>query len=178
MLGQSLGGTIALDYALHYPQELQGLILLSPALKVRISSLKLLIGRIFSRFIPHFSLDTGLDLTAGSRDPQVVADTLRDPLRHTRGTARLATEFSQTVIWIEASAAKLRVPLLILHGGADRITPPESSRWLFERVSFSDKEKREYPQGYHELHNDLDRQNVFADIHNWMERHLQELSVE
>lgn len=172
LLGQSLGGTIALDYALHYPALLQGLILLSPALKVGISPLKSILGRIFSQLIPRFSLDTGLDLAAGSRDPQVVAAYARDSLRHTRGTARLATEFAQTVNWIEVHASKLRVPLLIMHGGADIVTLPESSRHLFENITFADKEIREYPESYHELHNDLDCQEVFADIDNWLEKHL------
>lgn len=170
LLGQSLGGAIALDYALHYPNRLEGLILLSPALSVRISPLKLLLGRIFSQFIPRFSLNTGIDLTAGSRDPQVVAAAVRDTLRHTKGTARLATEFFQTVSWIQANAAKLQVPLLIFHGGGDRITPPEGSRWLFENVALADKEYHEYPEGYHELHKDLDYQEVFADIGNWISK--------
>ncbi|WP_052055759.1 alpha/beta hydrolase [Myxosarcina sp. GI1] len=170
LLGQSLGGAIALDYALHYPEQLKGLILLSPALKVRISPLKLLAGRIFSRFIPHFSLNTGIDLADGSRDPQVVAAAMRDPLRHTKGTARLATEFSQAVSWIEANAAQLQVPLLILHGGADRITPLEGSRWLFETVALADKELHEYPESYHELNKDLDYREVFTDIENWLKR--------
>ena len=174
LLGQSLGGTIALDYALHYCDRLQGLILLSPALKVGISPIKSILGRIFSRFIPHFTLDTGFDLAAGSRDPQVVAAYAQDSLRHTKGTARLATQFLQTVTWIEVNAAMLEVPLLILHGGADRVTLPESSRHLFEIITLTDKEIREYPESYHELHNDLNYQDVFADLENWLEKHLNE----
>ena len=172
LLGQSLGGTITLDYALHYPSQLQGLILLSPALKVSVDPLKSILGRTFSRFMPRFTLDTGFDLAAGSRDPQVVAAYVQDSLRHTKGTARLATQFWQTAAWIEMNAAMLEVPLLILHGGADRITMPESSRLLFETINFTDKEIKEYPESYHELHNDLNYQEVFIDIENWLEKHL------
>ena len=172
LLGQSLGGTIALDYALHDPSRLQGLILLSPALKVAISPIKAMLGRVFSRLIPRFSLDTGFDLAAGSRDPQVVAAYARDSLRHTKGTARLATEFWQTVSWIEANITKLEVPLLILHGRADRVTMAESSRHLFELVTIADKKIIEYPDSYHELHNDLNYQEVLTDIENWLEKHL------
>ena len=172
LLGQSLGGTITLDYALHYPSQLQGLILLSPALKVSVDPLKSILGRTFSRFMPRFTLDTGFDLAAGSRDPQVVAAYAQDSLRHTKGTARLATQFWQTAAWIEMNAAMLEVPLLILHGGADRITMPESSRLLFETINFTDKEIKEYPESYHELHNDLNYQEVFIDIENWLEKHL------
>ena len=169
LLGQSLGGTIALDYALHDGEQLQGLILLSPALKVRISPFKLILGRIFSRFMPHFTLNTGIDLTTISRNPQVVAAAAQDGLRHKKGTARLATEFWQAVDWLEANAAKLAVPTLILYGGADRVTLPESSSLLFKTIALADKEQHEYPQSYHELHQDLDYQAVFADLGNWLD---------
>ena len=171
LLGQSLGGTIVLDYVLHYPNKFQGLILCSPALGVSISPLKLAIGRIFSRFLPRFSLDTGIDLESGSRDPEMVAAFAQDSMRHFKGTARLATEFLRTASWIEEQAEMLKVPLLILQGGADQVTLPESSRLLFEKVTFADKEIREYPESYHELHNDLNYQEVLADIENWLEKH-------
>lgn len=172
LLGQSLGGTIALDYALHYGDRLQGLILLAPALQVGVSPWKLTIGRILSQFFPRFALDTGIDITTSSRDLEVLQTLAQDPMRHTQGTARLATEFSNTVAWIETHTTRLQVPLLILHGGADQITLPESSRLLFERVTLADKERREYPESYHELHNDLNYQDVFVDIENWLAKHL------
>jgi alpha-beta hydrolase superfamily lysophospholipase len=172
LAGQSLGGTIVLDYALHYPSGLQGLVVLSPALGVNISPLKLTVGRILSQFFPHFTLDTGIDLTTGSRDPQVVAGYAADSLRHTQGTARLATEFFKIVPWIETHARNLQVPLLILHGGADRVTLVENSRLFFQRVTLADKKIKEYPESYHELHNDLNYQEILADIGNWLEYHL------
>jgi alpha-beta hydrolase superfamily lysophospholipase len=171
LLGQSLGGTIALDYALHDAEQLQGLILLSPALKVHISPFKLVLGLIFSQLIPRFTLNTGINLATIARDPQVVAAAAQDPLRHRKGTARLATEYLQTATWIEVNAAMLKLPLLILHGGADRVALPEGSRHLFETIIFADKERHEYPQSYHELQTDLNCQAVFADLENWLDRH-------
>ncbi|MEM8828975.1 MAG: lysophospholipase [Cyanobacteria bacterium P01_G01_bin.19] len=169
LLGQSLGETIALDYALQYSHlNLQGLILLSPALKANISPIRLILGKIFSSFYPRFSIDAGIDPRTGSRDPQVVAAYYQDTLRHTQGTARLSTEFFKTVVWIEANLDKLTVPLLLLHGGADKIILPESSRLFFSRVPFADKELHIYPHGYHELHNDLNYQRVFADLNAWL----------
>lgn len=172
MLGQSLGGTIALDYTLRFRDQIQGLILLSPALKVGISPLKIAIGRILSKLLPRFALDTGIRKITSSRDPEFVKTLDQDPLRHTKGTARLATEFFQTVTWIEAHTEMLQVPLLILHGGADQISLPESSRLLFEQITFADKERREYPESYHELHNDLNYQEVLVDLGYWLEKHL------
>ncbi len=172
LIGQSTGGTIALDYVLREPYQLQGLILMSPGLGLGVSPWKLWLGKILSRILPHFALDTGIDLNTGSRDPEVVADFAQDPLRHSHGTARLATEFLKTIDWIKAHDTELQVPLLILHGGADRVTLPQSSRIFFDRLKLADKEIREYPDSYHELHHDLNYQEVLADIADWLNRHF------
>ena len=172
LIGQSMGGTIALDYVLQEQTQLKGLILMSPALGLNISPWKLLLGKILSGVLPHFALNTSLDFTTGSRDPQMTAACAQDPLRHRQGTARLATELLQTIDWVNARAANIQTPLLILHGGADRTTPIQSSKEFFQDVALSNKTMYEYPDSYHELQNDLDYREVLADMEHWIERHL------
>ncbi|NJP11567.1 MAG: alpha/beta hydrolase [Leptolyngbyaceae cyanobacterium RU_5_1] len=172
--GHSLGGTIVLDYALRFPDDLQGLIVTAPALgRVCISPCKLLLGRLLSRVFPRFSLRLGLKNDVCSRDPSVCEAFLLDPLRHEYGSARLATEFFATVSWIQTHTSDLKVPLLTLHGGADQVTLPEASRAFFQQVTFPDKEYYEYPEHYHDLYVDLNYQTVFSDFGNWLERHLE-----
>jgi alpha-beta hydrolase superfamily lysophospholipase len=170
-----LGGAIVLDYALRSPQGLQGAIVTAPALgKVGVSRLKLAIGRVFSRVYPRLSLKVGINHNASSRDPKVISAYTQDPLRHEYGSARLATEFFAAVDWIENHASDLQIPLLLLHGSADRVTRPESS-WLFcERVTYPDKKCYEYPGSYHDLYIDTNYREVLVDIGNWLEQHLPE----
>ncbi len=176
VLGHSLGAIIVLDYVLRYPQEvsrLQGAIALAPAIgKVGVSKVRLLVGKLLSRVWPSFTLNTGIDLTAASRDEKVLATYAQDTLRHTLATARLATEFFTTVDWVNAHAADWQLPLLILHGGADRVALPEGSKIFYQRVSCLDKLIVEYPGAYHELQNDLNYQEVLTDLENWLEQHL------
>ena len=172
IIGQSMGGTIALDYILRESNQLKGLIILSPALAVGVSPWKLFIGKILSQVLPNFSLETGFGFSAASRDPEVVADCKKDSLRHCQGTARLAAELLNTIKSIKANAAKIKVPLLILHGGADKVTLPQSSRDFFESLTLEDKEIKEYPDSYHELHNDINYLEVLGEIENWIQRHL------
>lgn len=172
LIGQSMGGTIVLDYLLKECQQLQGLILMSPALGLNVSPWKLLIGKMLSGIRPHFALDAGIDMSTVSRNLEVVAANAQDPLRHSQGTARLATELLRTIDWVNAHAGDLQVPLLMLHGGGDRVTPLASSRIFVERTTIADTEMREYPDSYHELHNDLNYLEVLADINDWLERHL------
>jgi alpha-beta hydrolase superfamily lysophospholipase len=167
LLGHCLGGTIVLDYALHYPASIHGAIAMAPALgDVGISPVRLGLGYILSAVYPRFTLDTGIGLTVGARDLELLNAYDRDPLRHSQGTARL------TVDWIESHISELQIPLLILHGDADRVAFPETSRRLYERANIADKELHEYPGLYHELHNDFDCDRVLADLVAWLSRHL------
>jgi len=176
LLGHSLGGAIALDYVLHAPEEaarLQGVIALSPALgQVGVSPIKLVLGRLLSRLWPTFSLSTGFDLSASSRDPEYVAVATQDPLRHTWASARLSTEYFATIDWLQTHAPEWSLPLLMLQGEGDRVTLPEGSHTFFQQVTFADKEWQSYPEGYHELHNDLCAPVLFADLESWLIRHL------
>lgn len=176
LLGHSMGAVISLDYVLHSPAEastLQGVIALAPALgQVAVSPFKLVLARLLSRVWPRFTLSTGIDLSVASRDPAVLAAYARDSLRHCRGSARLATQYLDTVAWIQEHAADWRLPLLILHGGADRVALPEGGDVFFQQVPIQDKERHEYPETYHEIQSDLNYQEVLADLDTWLERHL------
>lgn len=181
LLGHSLGGVIVLDYVLRYPQEasaLQGVITLAPAIgKVGVSQWKMLIGKILSQVWPRFTLNTGIDLTAASRDEKILAAYAQDPLRHTRASARLATEFLATVAWIYAHVSNWQLPILILHGGADRVALPESSNIFYQQIPIADKRRIQYPQAYHELQNEINYQEVLADLEDWLLRHLAPLKI-
>lgn len=176
VLGHSLGAVVVFDYVLRYPQEatvLQGVIALAPAIgKVGVSPMRLLLGKMLSGVCPRFTLNTGLDLSAASRDEKILTVYAQDPLRHTRASARLATEFLDTVAWIHAHVADWQLPLLILHGGADRVALPESSNIFYQRIPSVDKLRVEYPQSYHELQNDINYQQVLADLEDWLHSHL------
>lgn len=171
--GHSMGGTIVLDYALRYPDDMQGLIVSAPALgQVSVPLHKLVIGQVLSQFLPHFRLPIGLTKGMEVHDREALAAYLQDPLRHEMGSARLATEFLSTVDWIYYHGAELRVPLLLLHGTADLVTSPQASRAFFQRVLFPDKEHHEYPGAEHELYEDLDRFTMLNDVEVWLDRHL------
>jgi alpha-beta hydrolase superfamily lysophospholipase len=173
LIGNSLGGLIVLDYALHFPQAARGVVALSPPLgELGVPAVLLALGRVASRIWPSFSLETGMDLAGLSRDPQVVRDVLADPLFHRRGTARLSTEVTATIARVQEAAPGFPVPLLVLHGSGDRMVPPEGSRRFIDRVGHPDRRLIEYDGAYHALLADLDRERVLADIGAWIEAHL------
>ncbi|MEB3232738.1 MAG: alpha/beta hydrolase [Leptolyngbyaceae bacterium] len=173
LVGHSLGGVIGLDYALRHPETLAGVVAIAPALgDVGIPPLKLTIGKALSKVWPRFSLSTGLGHDCASRDPAIIEQYQCDPLRHTYGTARLATEFIHANKWIHHHAADLQCPLLILHGLADQVALAAGSDRFFQNVALADKTRYEYDGAYHDLHNDINYPTVLQDLSDWLERHL------
>jgi alpha-beta hydrolase superfamily lysophospholipase len=173
ILGHSLGGLVVLDYALRHPDGLSGVIAAAPALgRVGVPPLLMALGRIMSHVWPRFSLEVGMDLSGLAREPAVVKTVLDDPLFHRRGTARLSTEVTAAIARVQARAPELAVPLLILHGSADRMVPPDGSREFFSKVRYPDRALREYPDGYHCLFADIGHQEVLLDVERWIGTHI------
>ncbi len=173
LFGHSFGGLIALNYALQYPAELRGVIASAPLLaQANLSPLLRLAARVLLRVKPDFAVKTALDGGTISRDPAEVQRYRRDPLVHATGTPRLEQAIRTAIVWTQAHAADLRLPLLLYHGVADRLVPIRGSRTFFDAVTIADKTWIEYVGGFHESHNDLDRATVFADLTRWLEAHL------
>jgi alpha-beta hydrolase superfamily lysophospholipase len=173
LVGHSMGGTISLAYALRHQDELDGLILSGAGIKIgtSFSPLLILIGKIIAVILPKMGLIV-LDAPAISRDPETVAAYDDDPLVY-RGkvTARLGAELIATLQSFPGQASQLRLPVLILHGGADKLTDPQGSAWLHEVASSTDKTLKIYEGYYHEVFNELGREQVLADVENWLTAH-------
>jgi alpha-beta hydrolase superfamily lysophospholipase len=127
---------------------------------------------MLSRVMPGLTLETGLEVAALSRQPEVVEAYVNDPLVHSKGSARMGAESFAAMDRTWEHAAELSVPLLILQGDADRIVSPKAVADFFEKLTAPDKTMLQYPGGYHEPHNDLDKEKAFADILRWLEARL------
>ena len=172
VLGNSLGGLVVLEYALDHPDGLSGVIAAAPPLgQLGVPRPLMALGRVMSRIWPRFSLEVGMDLSGLARDPKVIQSVVADPLFHRRGTARLSTEVTAAIARVQARAADLAVPLLLLHGSADRMVPPDGTRTFFSRVALPDREFREYEGAYHGLFADLNHEEVLHDVERWIGAH-------
>lgn len=169
LFGHSLGGAMVLHYLVRPYERPAGVIASAPALGTPgVSPVLLLLARIMSRLIPRFSMDTGLDDENLSRDPSVIETYRADPLVHGKGTARLATELTRAQNDIFAGIGVIDVPLLLAYGDADRIAPREPIERLLSASGSIDKRLEVFRGGYHELHLDLEREQVLALYADWI----------
>lgn len=173
LLGNSLGGLVVLEYALHHPDGLAGVIAAAPPLgKLSVPPALMSLGRVMSRIVPRFSLQVGMDLTGLARDQTVIQTVLADPFFHRRGTARLSTEVIAAIARVQDGASQFTLPLLLLHGSDDRMVPPDGSRTFFAKLRTPEREFREYPGAYHGLFADTGYQEVLGDVERWLEARL------
>jgi alpha-beta hydrolase superfamily lysophospholipase len=69
---------------------------------------------------------------------------------------------------VHRCADQLQIPLLLLHGGSDRMVPATGTRELARRLPSGIGEYREYPASYHALLADLDRAAPLEALEAWM----------
>lgn len=174
LIGHSMGGLIAAAHLVTHQAEYAGAVLSGPAIKAAEEPSKLLIwvSRLLSRFLPRMGV-LALDAAGVSRDREVVAAYLGDPLVYTgKMSARLAAEMFDAMADVRAKAGEITLPILLLHGGADSLAAPDSSRFLNEHVSSPDRQLKIYPELFHEIFNEPERFVVIGDVTNWIAKHL------
>ena len=173
LLGHSMGGLIATLFLIERQQAFVAAALSGPAIVPAEppSRFTVWISRFLSRFFPRLGV-LSLDANGVSRDPAVVAAYQADPLVYGgKIGARLGKEFMDAMAVAQADAPKIRLPILIQHGEADRLTAPAGSRHLFEHVSSVDKRLEIYPGLFHEIYNEPERDAVLGDLIAWFDAH-------
>ncbi len=174
LVGHSMGGLIAPLFVLKHRPDLPGMILSAPLAKIpqHISSLVITMSKLLSRIVPKLGVE---DIDAGtiSRDPDVVRGYDEDPLVY-RGktTARLGAELLKGMQQVQAGAPKITMPVLIMQGGEDKLVDPDDGPLLHSLVGSSDKTLKIYPGLYHEIYNEPERDQVFADMEKWLKDHI------
>lgn len=173
LMGHSMGGLIVSNYAVIDQSGLTGVILSSPLLaQPHVAPLLRAASKILSKIRPNMSFDAGVNASTISRDPAEVKRYVDDPLVHSKATPRFSTEMDKTIAWTQSHAGQLTIPLLVIHGDADQLVPIAGSQRFYRNAGSTDKIFKVYPGGYHESINDIHRDQVLADIHAWLERHL------
>lgn len=173
LIGISLGGLLALNYAQHHPNSLRGLVAAAPAVDASgVPSFIKLIIPLLSRLLPGLSINPGLDLTRISRDMAAAQAYTSDSHFQTHTTPRLAAEVLTAMSETSAQAPRLNLPLLMLHGTDDTIVPPAGAARFFEQLPAIDKERLTYEGAYHNLFIELNHAQVFGDMVRWLEQHL------
>ena len=173
LYGHSMGGNLVLNYCLRRKPNVAGVIATGPWLKLAFDPpvLQVMLGKTMSRIAPDFTQNSNLETAALSHDQKVVDAYNTDPLVHSKISARLFVGIYKSGLWALDHADEFSVPLLLMHGTADRITSSATSVEFAKRAG---KIVTWHPwEGfYHEIHNEPEKAEVLQTMIGWLDVQL------
>lgn len=172
LLGHSAGGVTSCVYTLEHQAKLAGLICESFAFQVAAPDFALQVVKGLSHIVPHVHI-LRLKNEDFSRDPAIVKFMNEDPLiaDEVQPTATVAA-LVRADERLKREFPLITLPVLILHGTADKATRPQGSQLFYDTAGSKDKTLKLYEGHAHDLLNDFDRDKVMADIVGWIEERV------
>lgn len=171
LYGQSMGGNIAINYAISKNPPISALIAASPWLRlvIPVSGVEKAFSRVFNSLAPGLRVKAkGLGAEKLSDDPEHWESVRNDPGCHRKISAKYAYEIMKMGEYAIGHASRINKPFLLMHGSGDEITSHKASE-EFSRNS-SERTQLKIWEGFrHEMHNMLEHKEVFNYILNWLE---------
>jgi lysophospholipase len=174
VLAHSLGGLIVLNYVLHRPRVFDALAVSSPFLApaFKLPPLAKEVGAIAAYVMPTFSLKSVIQPDWLTRDGSIVTAYKQDPLVSSTVTTGWWQAVRDAQAQVLERAGEIRTPALFLLGDADRLADWRHSRSVFERLGSLNKRLQVYPGFFHEVLNELGREQVIKDLISWFTSNL------
>jgi alpha-beta hydrolase superfamily lysophospholipase len=175
LVGISWGAKPAVALQRRHPGLVDGLALLCPGFCPKVKPpLSERLGIVLSRLVSPRKLfpiplsDPEL-FTATPRWQQFIRD---DPLSLRQATARLLIESVRLDGYLRVCPSHVRVPVLVLLAGQDRIIDNDRTRRFVARFASADKETIEYPEAHHTLEFEPEPEKFVDDLRRWLEKHV------
>ena len=126
--------------------------------------------RIASVLAPRLRISLSIDASALTQVLEEQRRHMSDPLVPRTASLRLLYGFAEACRTCRANAPRITLPLLAVHGEADKVCPISGSRTLIENLGSRDKRLVTYPNLLHEVHNEdeLSRAALFDLMSDWM----------
>lgn len=171
LLGHSMGGAIALRYAIAHQQRLTGLALSAPLAAVEGGPALHAFARGLGRLVPAMAVSR-VEPRLVSRDHAVVKDYIADPLNHHGPVpAGVARDFIVHVGTLERDVRQITLPTLLMWGSADRLCPPAGSELVAANIGSQDLTVKRYAGLFHEIMNEPEQAQVLDDLVAWLDAH-------
>ena len=165
LLGHSMGGLVATAYTCKYPNKID-LLVLSGACNVcpsMASALKFLPYNLMGKLKYTNKLGDGV-----CSDKKVVDEYNKDPLVLKKVSFRLlGNAFIKGTKYVSKNIKNIKCPVLVQHGEKDGIVVKETGEWTFSHLECEDKELKIYPNLYHEIFNEISKDEVIKDTIDW-----------
>lgn len=167
--GHSMGGGVVLSYGIKYPQNVSGIIATSPAVGLAKPMKPAVVGmlRTLKKILPDLTISNGLPADGISHDKTVVERYLSDPLVHDKVSVTLGLDLIDWGDFLSKYSGAYPVPLFLAQGMKDRLVDPAAAESFALKLKGNVTYKR-FEEGFHELHNEPNRQELFDAMARWL----------
>jgi alpha-beta hydrolase superfamily lysophospholipase len=170
LYGHSMGGNFVLNTLLR--RKLKGIkaaMVTGPliSLSFKPNPVLLFFGKALRSLWPTLSQPGGVKTEHLSRDKSVVTAYINDPLVHGKISAAAGMDLLEASQFLDTYTGALPVPTLIMHASEDFLTSQPASEAFAKRIS-SDITYRKWEGLYHEIHNEPEKEQVFAELLTWL----------
>ncbi len=173
LFGHSFGGLVATTSVLEDAGTFQGLVLSAPffGLALEVPGIKIAAGKLASRLYPKLGLPSGLHGRDMTHDPERAKSYDEDPLIFKNATARWFTETTAAQQRALTNASRLRMPLFITFGTADRVASMSAAKRIFAAAGSADKTWDVREGLFHEVLNEPSWKDLVETIAHWIVSH-------
>ena len=170
VLGHSLGGLIAINYAAQYGDEIAGTIASAPALgpTVEVSPLKMWIGKKVVKYLPKLQIGAEINPSHLSKDQTVVTEYVNDPLILKKISLRAGHQILDMAANSESVAYGLSCPVFLLQAKGDKICSHKVTQSFYEKIIHPNKQFLEFEGDFHEPFNDHVKEDAITIVAKWM----------
>ena len=162
LFGHSMGGLVAVCWALENPGPVKMLILSAPFLGLRFSRAIRFLNALMLVFAPRFIYRDPVRARNLSHDPAEIESYRKDPLILRHISARLLKEIARRMEMLRKQpilSIPCRVHMIV--SGEERVVDPQASRRFFDRLVAPRKDRTCFEGFYHEIFNEQDQQKAF-----------------
>lgn len=174
LYGHSMGGNLALKYTIDRHPSLNGLVVTGSWIKLAFQPSPILVGisKVAKLIAPSFTQSNDLDPSTVSSDPVVVKAYVDDPLVHNQVSFMTGASMLAAAAALDTYKGEMKVPTLIMHGSADKVTDYKASEQFAKRVTGKEVTFKGWDGFYHEIHNEKEQGQVFKYTLDWFNKHL------
>lgn len=165
LFGHSLGGLIGLNFLIEREsKEIESAVISSPWIEtaIKIPEYLIIIQKNLKRVFPSLRLNNRLISNHLSKNKDIVSEYDKDELVHNKISLKLYSEVMRSIDNVKEKASRIKIKILLYHGKSDKIISSNGTLKISKQLK---KHKiKLYENVYHEPHNDLEKEEIYQDI--------------
>jgi len=151
----------------------QAMVLTAPMfeLSLEVPGWKKALGKVVSSVVGSLAVGNELKATDLTHDKEIIKAHGEDPLIFKIARARWFSEVLENQSLVFQNMDKIKMPVLCLHGTADKINSIDGSTKFYEKLkklNIAGCEMKAYDGFFHEVLNEIGRERVYQDILDWL----------